>query len=154
MKDLFIINTYTLNGVHRNDISQACVYSRELAEKTKERIDTVNKDCGVDVYTEIIPTTLYEDESEVPILNDVSRDEITPKEKAKILQERLMQCCIDYINETSDTDIHEVNFYADSLQESAKNGTWQPCTDSHITLYTYEKDENNLLVRKYLESYN
>lgn len=55
-------------------------------------------------------------------------DELT---KANIkLQERLVQCCIDFINETGNKDIWRVAFTADCLQESAKEGKWVPCTDS------------------------
>ena len=46
------------------------------------------------------------------------------------LQERLVQCCIDFIKETGNKEIQRVCFTADMLQESAKNGQWSPCTDS------------------------
>lgn len=51
--------------------------------------------------------------------------------KANIaLQERLVQCCIDFINETGNKDIWRVSFTADCLQESAKEGKWTSYTDS------------------------
>lgn len=53
---------------------------------------------------------------------------------ARELQERLVQCCIDYINEIDNKDIDRVIFSADCLQESAKAGYWQPCTDSTCEL--------------------
>jgi hypothetical protein len=55
------------------------------------------------------------------------------------LQERLVQTCIDFINEHKDDEqirqIERVEFSADCLQTSAKHGEWQPCTDSHCSLY-------------------
>ena len=55
------------------------------------------------------------------------------------LQERLVQTCIDFINEHKDDEqarqIDLVEFRADCLQESAKHGEWQPCTDSYCSLY-------------------
>lgn len=55
------------------------------------------------------------------------------------LQERLVQTCIDFINEYKDDEqvkeIQMVEFRADCLQESAKHGKWQPCTDSHCAVY-------------------
>ena len=53
---------------------------------------------------------------------------------ARQLQERLVQCCIDFIKETGDTRIDRVSFTADCLQESSKHGSWQPCTDSTCEL--------------------
>ena len=57
---------------------------------------------------------------------------------AQAIQERLVQCCIDYINETGKKEIGRVSFTADCLQESAKFGSCQPCTDS-----TCEIEYNN-----------
>ena len=55
------------------------------------------------------------------------------------LQERLVQTCIDFINEHKDDEqikkIEMVDFNVDSLQESAKHGEWQPCTDSYCALH-------------------
>ena len=55
------------------------------------------------------------------------------------LQERLVQTCIDFINEHKDDEqvkeIQIVEFNADNLQESAKHGEWQPCTDSYCALH-------------------
>ena len=55
------------------------------------------------------------------------------------LQERLVQTCIDFINEYKDDEqvrqIERVEFSVDCLQESAKHGEWQPCTDSYCSLY-------------------
>ena len=55
------------------------------------------------------------------------------------LQERLVQTCIDFINEHKDDEqikeIQMVEFSVDCLQESAKCGEWQPDTDSYCSLY-------------------
>lgn len=63
------------------------------------------------------------------------------------LQERLVQTCIDFINEYKDDEqvkeIQIVEFTADCLQESAKHGSWQPCTDSYCELYGTEPSSIN-----------
>ena len=55
------------------------------------------------------------------------------------LQERLVQTCIDFINEHKDDEqvkeIQTIEFRADCLQESAKHGEWQPCTDSYCAVH-------------------
>lgn len=55
------------------------------------------------------------------------------------LQERLVQTCIDFINEHKDDEqvkqIEIVEFNIDNLQESAKYGEWHPCTDSYCALH-------------------
>ena len=55
------------------------------------------------------------------------------------LQEKLVQTCIDFINEYKDDEqvkeIQVVEFTVDCLQESAKHGEWQACTDSSCSLY-------------------
>ena len=54
------------------------------------------------------------------------------------LQERLVQTCIDFINEHKDDEqvkeIQIVQFKIDNLQTSAKAGSWQPDTDSSCAL--------------------
>ena len=55
------------------------------------------------------------------------------------LQERLVQTCIDFINEHKDDEqvrqIEKVAFNADCLQESVKHGKWHPSTDSYCAVY-------------------
>lgn len=63
---------------------------------------------------------------------------------AKALQERLVQCCIDFIKETGNKEIYQVIFTADCLQESAKAGSWQACTDSTCELQGYSPDDDNI----------
>ena len=66
------------------------------------------------------------------------------------LQKRLMQTCIDYINEIGDEHIEEVSFRADSLQCSSKKGEWQPDTDSYCCLYgiRYEDCGNDIFINE------
>lgn len=59
---------------------------------------------------------------------------------ARELQERLVQCCIDYIKEIGDTNIDRVIFTADALQESSKYGSWQACTDSTCEIEKLTED--------------
>lgn len=55
------------------------------------------------------------------------------------LQERLVQTCIDFINEHKDDEqvrqIERVKFNADCLQESVKHSEWHPSTDSYCAVY-------------------
>ena len=53
---------------------------------------------------------------------------------ARELQNRLVQCCLDYIQETHNQEIQRVVFTVDMLQESAKYGFWQICSDSTCEL--------------------
>lgn len=78
---------------------------------------------------------------------------ITKKENIIELQEKLVQLCIDYINEHNLKDIDIVDFSADSLQESSKVSGWSPMTDSFIEIYGYQEDTNKSVVRKKIGSY-
>jgi len=64
------------------------------------------------------------------------------------LQERLVQTCIDFINEHKDDEqvkqIEIVDFNVDNLQFSAKEGSWQPDTDSSCILQGRHIRENGL----------
>ena len=64
------------------------------------------------------------------------------------LQERLVQTCIDFINEYKyDEQVKEiqiVEFSVDGLQFSAKEGSWQPDTDSSCILQGRHILENGL----------
>ena len=59
---------------------------------------------------------------------------------ARALQEKLIQCCIDFINENGDHFIDRVIFTADNLQHSAVEKSWQPCTDSTCELQIWDED--------------
>jgi hypothetical protein len=64
------------------------------------------------------------------------------------LQERLVQTCIDFINEHKDDEqvkeIQIVEFKVDGLQFSAKEGSWQSDTDSFCVLHGRHIRENGL----------
>lgn len=64
------------------------------------------------------------------------------------LQERLVQTCIDFITEHKDDEqvkeIQVVAFNVDGLQFSAKEGSWQPDTDSSCILQGRHILENGL----------
>ena len=64
------------------------------------------------------------------------------------LQERLVQTCIDFINEHKDDkqikEIQIVEFNVDGLQFSAQEGSWQPDTDSSCILQGRHILENGL----------
>jgi len=78
---------------------------------------------------------------ENPIIGheEIEPKKITTKEHIKELQDLLVQTCIDYINEKGLTDIYSVYFSADSLAESAIWESWQPCTDSFISVKGVQK---------------
>ena len=64
------------------------------------------------------------------------------------LQERLVQTCIDFINEHKDNEqvkeIEIVEFNVDGLQFSVKEESWQPDTDSSCILQGRRIIENGL----------
>lgn len=49
------------------------------------------------------------------------------------LQDRLVQCCIDFINENNLGDLERVDFNVDGLQISSEFGEWSPATNSFIS---------------------
>ena len=49
------------------------------------------------------------------------------------LQDRLVKCCIDFINENNLGDLERVDFNVDGLQISSEFGEWSPATDSFIS---------------------
>ena len=78
-----------------------------------------------------------------PIVEQLENEpipELTTHDDIRELQDRLVQTCIDFINEKGLTDIYGVSFNADSLAESAKYGSWQPCTDSYIKVEGVKKE--------------
>ena len=46
------------------------------------------------------------------------------------LQQRLVQCCIDFVEEKKNEEIEWVSFTVDNLQYSVKHGSWHPYSDS------------------------
>lgn len=75
-----------------------------------------------------------------------SKNKTTDELIAK-LQDKLVQCCIDFINENNLGDLERVDFNADGLQISSEFGKWTPVTDSFITGSEFV-EENGYLVMK------
>lgn len=88
-----------------------------FTEEQKERI--------VQHYKENLERELKDTQKHLELIETPGSSELASK-----LQDHLVQCCIDYINETGNTQIERVVFTVDCLQESAKYKSWQPCTDS------------------------
>ena len=55
------------------------------------------------------------------------------------LQKRLIQCCIDFVQEIGDNEIDEVIFNVDNLQVSVEHSGWHPGTDSACTINGYNE---------------
>lgn len=66
----------------------------------------------------------------------------TDNKLASNLQDRLVQCCIDYIKETGNMNIESVRFSVNGLQWSAECGGWHPGTDSACTI---ENSQNEVI---------
>lgn len=78
---------------------------------------------------------------------DTKPSEITTHEKVRELQNRLVQTCIDFINENKLTDIWGVSFNADDLNTSAAHGEWTPATDSYIRVEGIESETYGIAAR-------
>lgn len=104
---------------------------RNISPSVQEIIDRVKK------RNEENPVVEHLEDSPIP--------DITKQKHIEELQELLVQTCIDYINKNGLTDIDNVSFNADALNESAKYGSWQACTDSYIRV---EGIRNHRLKRK------
>ena len=68
------------------------------------------------------------------------------------LQDKLVQCCIDFINENNLGDLERVNFNVDGLQISSELGEWSPATDSFISGFKFV-EENGYPVMKCFVKY-
>ena len=68
------------------------------------------------------------------------------------LQDRLVQCCIDFINENNLGDLERVDFNVDGLQISSEFGEWSPATDSFISGFKFV-EENGYPVMKCFVKY-
>lgn len=75
------------------------------------------------------------------------------KKDIKELQEVLVQACIDFINDRHIDDLDEIRFSMDMIQESARFGKWQPCTDSSIVGFKMTTDIHGLPHRELLQEY-
>ena len=69
------------------------------------------------------------------------------------LQDRLIQCCIDFINENNLGDLERVDFTADGLQISSKFGKWSPATDSFISGSEFVEENGYLVMKDFIKNY-
>jgi len=70
MKTFYIVNQNLMNGTVMVNSMQSCFLTKELAEKTIDRLKVINKKNDFfDIIYNIKEVQLYEDESEVPCLN-------------------------------------------------------------------------------------
>lgn len=66
------------------------------------------------------------------------------KQVAKELQERLVKTVIDYFTEFPDKKVDEILFSFDDIKSSTEFGSWHPSSDSMITLWNWNsEDEDN-----------
>ena len=100
-----------------------------------EKMSQDKKDRIVKHHLERLEQETDNNEKREQLLADANQNKL-----ARELQDRLVQCCIDYIKEIGDTNIDRVIFTADALQESSKYGSWQPCTDSTCELEKWTED--------------
>ena len=77
----------------------------------------------------------------------------TTIDNIKELQEKMVQLCIDYLNEHELNDVDIVDFSVDELQYSKEQKCWTPMTDSFIEVYGVQEDKNGVMVRKKIGSY-
>lgn len=70
MKTIYTLKTSAYNGTVTMMTMVSSFLTKELAEKVKQTVDEANKDNQFEVISKIEESFLYEDESEVPILNN------------------------------------------------------------------------------------
>ena len=98
------------------------------------------------------PKKEYEEYKKRYLENKKSKNKTTDVLIAQ-LQDRLVQCCIDFINENNLGDLERVDFTADGLQISSEFGKWSPATDSFISGSEFV-EENGYLVMKDFVKYS
>ena len=68
------------------------------------------------------------------------------------LQDRLVQCCIDFINENNLGDLERVDFNVDGLQISSEFGEWSPATDSFISGSEFVEENGYLVMKDFVKN--
>lgn len=84
------------------------------------------------------------------------KDPKTTRSDIKDLHKLLVQTCVNFIKERNLTDIYEVNFGVDGLENDAiEFGEWTPGMDSSLSVVGLQKDnDDDFRVRKIIgESY-
>lgn len=87
---------------------------------------------------------------------DEYKDSKTTRSDIKDLHKLLVQTCINFIKERNLTEIYEVSFSVDGLENNAiEFGEWTPGMDSSLSVVGLQKnDDNDFRVRKIIgESY-
>ena len=111
-------------------------------------------------YIHNCPMIWEVDPSTVRFIGDLDLDEYkgskTTKSDIKDLHKLLVQTCINFIKERNLTDIYEVSFGVDGLENDAiEFGEWTPGIDSSLSVIGLQKeDDDDFRVRKIIgESY-
>ena len=68
------------------------------------------------------------------------------------LQDRLVKCCIDFINENNLGDLERVDFNVDGLQISSELGEWSPATDSFISGSEFVEENGYLVMKDFVKN--
>lgn len=87
----------------------------------------------------------------LPFLKET--ETVTKIDDIKELQERLVQCCIDFIKERNLTDVFGVSFGVDGLTDSIEFGEWVPSMDSSITVEGLKMDKDGYNTRAIIGEY-
>ena len=67
MKTIYLLTTKLMNGTVTLSSISSCYSGKDLAERVKVAVDEANS--GKNVISDITEVTLYDDDSEIPILN-------------------------------------------------------------------------------------
>ena len=112
-------------------------------------------------YIHNCPMTWEVDPSTIIFIGDLDLDKYknpkTTKSDIKDLHELLVQTCVNFIKERNLTEIYEVNFGVDGLENDASEfGEWTPGMDSSLSVIGLQRedDDDDFRVRKIIgESY-
>lgn len=111
-------------------------------------------------YIHNCPMTWEVDPSTVRFIGDLDLDKYknpkTTKSDIKDLHKLLVQTCVNFIKKRNLTDIYEVNFGVDGLENDAiEFGEWTPGMDSSLSVVGLQKEDDDYFrVRKIIgESY-
>lgn len=75
MKTVYLVKVSIVNGTTTINTYTNAFYDVDLAKKTRKKILELNKDSNQRVICYIEKSSLFEDESEVPILNKLKNQE-------------------------------------------------------------------------------
>ena len=67
MKTIYLLTTKLMNGTVTLSSISSCYSDKDLAERVKVAVDEANS--GKNIISDITEVTLYDDDSEIPILN-------------------------------------------------------------------------------------